>query len=129
MRDGWLARPSLKELTALVEPLLGTIGIPIPVLRPGRAPARGTAQGIPPASISAALLYMLSFNRNFKMSGAGKEKEGEIIIACMSLFYNVFMWEWQGGPEASLCIWFEMPFFFFHKQKGFRRRMLSRTEK
>lgn len=47
------------------------------------------------------------------MSGAGKEKEGEIVISCVSLFYNVFMWEWKGGPGASLCIWFEMPFFFF----------------
>jgi len=36
----------------------------------------------------------------------GKEKR-ERIIACLSLFYYLFMWE-GGEPGASLCIWFEI---------------------
>lgn len=115
---GWMAGTALAEgADSAGGAAAGNHRHPHPCTAARAGPGPGDSTGHPPASISAALLCMLSFNRNFKMSGAGKEKEGEIIIACMSLFYNVFMWEWQGGPEASLCIWFEMPFFFSINRK------------
>jgi len=55
----------------------------------------------------------------------GKEKR-ERIIACLSLFYYLFMWE--GGNLGHHFV-SGLKYFLFHKQKAFWRRMLSRTEK
>lgn len=130
--DSWQSS-LLKELTALLQLLLGRSSIPIPCcMQPGQASRPGiwgTAQRIPPFLYICCPCLHAEVQQEFiaKCRGAGKEKEGENIISCLSLFCNVFMWKWKGGPGASLCISFEMP--FFHKQKGFRKRMLSRTEK
>jgi len=45
---------------------------------------------------------MLRFNGLFNMSRSGERKGRKGIISCLSLFYNVFMWEGEGAARGII---------------------------